>query len=216
MNDRFDQMMGQFQAMRETAIRYYDEKIREFGAVARGVHWNSESSQIQRFDQLLRLIDERDLATVNDYGCGYGALASFLRSRGFRGRYTGFDVSALMIAQAAAAHSGDPLCSFTTDRTAVDEADYCFASGVFNVKQDHSATRWQEYVVATLTDLDRLSGKGFAFNMLSAYSDPEKQRADLFYGAPGFFFDYCKTHFSTRVALLHDYPLYEFTVVVRK
>ena len=29
-------------------------------------------------------------------------------------------------------------------------------------------------------------------------------------------FDLCKRRFSTRVALLHDYPLFEFTVIVRK
>ena len=29
-------------------------------------------------------------------------------------------------------------------------------------------------------------------------------------------FDVCKQPFSPRVALLHDYPLYEFTIIVRK
>jgi len=202
--------------MRETAARYYDDKIRAFGAVARGADWNSEESQQLRFHQLLRLIDESDLETVNDYGCGYGAFASFLRHRGFRGRYTGFDISAPMIAEAIASHAGDTLCSFTNDREALGKADYTFASGVFNVKQDHPSPRWQEYILATLTDMDRLSGKGFAFNMLSSYSDRDKQRSDLFYAEPGFYFDYCKTQFAKQVALLHDYPLYEFTLVVRK
>jgi SAM-dependent methyltransferase len=202
--------------MRETAARYYDEKIRAFGAVARGVDWNSEESQILRFHQLLRLIEAPEMTSVIDYGCGYGAFVSYLRSLGFRGRYLGFDISASMIAQAVAAHTADPFSSFTADREALAEADYTFASGVFNVKQDHSAARWQDYLIATLGDMDRLSGKGFAFNMLSSYSDRDKQRGDLFYGEPGFYFDYCKTHFSRRVALLHDYALYEFTVVVRK
>jgi SAM-dependent methyltransferase len=216
MNDRLDPTMAQFQTMRETAARYYDEKIRVFGAVARGVDWKSEESQHLRFHQLLRLIDEPDLGTVNDYGCGYGAFASFLRGRGFRGRYAGFDISPTMIAEAIAAHAGDPLSSFTNDREALAGADYTFASGVFNVKQDHPSPRWQEYILATLTDMDRLSGKGFAFNMLSSYSDRDKQRSDLFYAEPGFYFDYCKTQFAKQVALLHDYPLYEFTIVVRK
>jgi SAM-dependent methyltransferase len=212
----FDPTMGRFQAMHETAARYYDEKIRAFGAVAKGVDWNSEESQMLRFHQLLRLIDEPDMSTVIDYGCGYGAFASYLRHRGFRGRYTGFDISAPMIAEAVAAHDDDPFCSFTNDRDALGEADYTFASGVFNVKQDHSAARWQEYIMATIRDMDRLSRKGFAFNMLSSYSDRDKQRSNLFYAEPGFYFDHCKRQFSKRVALLHDYPLYEFTIVVRK
>jgi SAM-dependent methyltransferase len=216
MSDQLDPITARFQAMRETAARYYGDKLRQFGAAARGVDWNSEESQVLRFHQLLRLIDDPDIATVNDYGCGYGALASYLRDRGFHGRYTGFDVSEAMIAEAAAVHGGDPLSSFTSHRDDLVEADYTFASGVFNVKQDHSTGEWQDYIIATLEDIDLVSGKGFAFNMLSSYSDRDKQRSTLFYADPRFFFDFCKRQFSKRIALLHDYPLYEFTIVVRK
>ena len=38
----------------------------------------------------------------------------------------------------------------------------------------------------------------------------------LFYADPCFFFDHCKKHFSKNVALLHDYGMYEFTILVRK
>jgi hypothetical protein len=62
----------------------------------------------------------------------------------------------------------------------------------------------------------QLSKKGFAFNILTGYSDPERQRADLYYADPLFFFDYCQKNFSRFVALLHDYPLYEFTILVKK
>jgi hypothetical protein len=41
-------------------------------------------------------------------------------------------------------------------------------------------------------------------------------RPDLYYGDPAFFFDHCKTHYARDVALLHDYGLYEFTLLVRK
>jgi SAM-dependent methyltransferase len=202
--------------MRATAARYYSDKVQQFGATARGVDWNSEQSQALRFGQLLRLTDEREVTSVNDYGCGYGALADYLRQVGRRCRYTGFDISESMIAHAIATHDVDPLRTFTSDPDTLAAADYTFASGVFNVKQDHPANAWQEYVLATLGTMNRLSERGFAFNMLSTYSDPDKQRHDLFYGAPGFFFDYCQTRFSSRVALLHDYPLYEFTILVRK
>jgi SAM-dependent methyltransferase len=202
--------------MRAMAVRYYTEKLRAFGATPAGVDWHSEASQIRRFDELFRLTDDRETASVNDYGCGYGALADYLRQHGRAWRYTGFDIAEPMIAQAAASHAADPLCSFTTDADALRPADYTFASGVFNVKQEHGVEAWQEYVLASLGALDRLSDGGFAFNLLSAYSDAERQRPDLFYGEPAFFFDYCKAHFSPRVALLHDYPLYEFTILVRK
>jgi SAM-dependent methyltransferase len=205
-----------FHAMRETAARYYDERLRTFGPGVSAVDWKSEESQTLRFEQLLRLIDQRELMSVNDYGCGDGALASYLRRRGYGGHYTGLDISEAMVGAAVAAHRHDPLSSFTSRSDTLAPADYTIASGVFNVKQEHEVAGWQEYVLATLADIDRVSRRGFAFNMLSSYSDADRRRPDLFYATPGLFFDYCKAHFSPRVALLHDYPLYEFTIVVRK
>jgi hypothetical protein len=41
-------------------------------------------------------------------------------------------------------------------------------------------------------------------------------RADLFYADPCVYFDLCKRRYSRQVALLHDYGLYEFTLIVRK
>ena len=40
--------------------------------------------------------------------------------------------------------------------------------------------------------------------------------ADLYYADPLDLFDYCKRNFSKNVALLHDYRLYDFTLIVRK
>ena len=38
----------------------------------------------------------------------------------------------------------------------------------------------------------------------------------LFYADPCELFDFCKTRFSQNVALLHDYGLYEFTILVEE
>ena len=56
----------------------------------------------------------------------------------------------------------------------------------------------------------------FAFNVLTSYADPDRMRPDLYYADPCFLFDYCQRRYSRWVAILHDYGLYEFTVVVRK
>ena len=71
-------------------------------------------------------------------------------------------------------------------------------------------------MLRTLAAINGLSKRGFAFNVLTKYSHPEFQRPDLYYADPLFLFDYCKTKFSRFVTLLHDYPLYEFTLLVRK
>jgi SAM-dependent methyltransferase len=195
---------------------YYSEKIAVHGATARGVDWNSPDSQRLRFVQLLKLTDHSQPFTINDYGCGYGALADYLKGEGYAFQYWGFDISPPMIAKAAKLHAGMRELTFLSKKHDLNEADYTVASGIFNVKLRAPSTEWESYVLRTLETISRLSKRGFAFNVLTKYSDPELRRPDLYYADPLFFFDYCKTKFSRFVSLIHDYPLYEFTILVRK
>ena len=182
---------------------YYTSALDRHGATARGVDWNSEASQQLRFDQLARLWEhESSEFSLIDYGCGYGALVPYLRERGVAFRYTGFDISPDMVAAARQLHEGSET-GFFTDEAQLSAADYGVASGTFNVRMDTPDEAWLEYVLETLDRLDQLTRKGFAFNVLSRYSDPERRRADLFYADPLFFFDSWKRRHS-KVALLHD------------
>ena len=97
-----------------------------------------------------------------------------------------------------------------------DIHDYTIASGVFNMNLETTDEEWKNYVINTIGTMNKLSKKGFSFNMLTSYSDKEFMRDDLYYADPLFFFDYCKKNFSKNIALLHDYQLYDFTIVVRK
>jgi SAM-dependent methyltransferase len=191
---------------------YYDEKIRTHGPVARGVDWNSPESQELRFAQLVKLIDPSQPFTVNDFGCGYGALADYLEKSGFQFNYVGFDISAEMIEKAVELH---PRLDFSNDAGQLREADYTLASGIFNVKLNTPEQEWQQYMLDVLDTMNSISNSGFAFNALTKYSDAEFMRSDLYYADPLFFFDHCKTRYSRFVTLLHDYPLYEFTILVR-
>jgi SAM-dependent methyltransferase len=200
----------------ERVAHYYAEKLRAFGATPRGVDWNSADSQALRFSRLLQVVEPDGEVSINDYGCGYGALVDHLEAAGRPLTYCGFDISEPMIGAARARHAGSTRCSFIADPARLLPADYTVASGIFNVKLDHPVDAWREYVLQTLAILESLSTRGFAFNMLSTYSDLEKRRDDLFYADPLLMFDVCKRRFSPRVSLLHDYPLYEFTVIVRR
>lgn len=195
--------------------RYYTERVREFGATARGVDWNSEESQLLRFAQLARVLPAGGRYSIIDYGCGYGALVKYLEQTPAEFDYQGFDVSPEMLHRARAMHYGASL-RFVSAETDLQPADFALASGVFNVKLDTPEAEWAEYVILSLATLDRLGQSGFAFNMLTSYSDPERMRPDLYYGDPCRFFDHCKRNFSKQVALLHDYGLHEFTILVRK
>jgi SAM-dependent methyltransferase len=203
-----------FPTLERDVERYYTERFAEHGPTARGVDWNSEESQTIRFERLLRLHEGSEPFSINDYGCGYGALLSFLAARGYSFTYRGFDLSAAMITHAQE-DAKDPRASFFTDEALLGEADYTVASGLFNVKLDADTATWEAYIFDTLQRFSRLSRRGFAFNMLTSYSEREKMRGDLFYGDPRQYFDICKREFSRDVALLHDYGLWEWTILVR-
>ena len=192
---------------------YYDEKLRTHGPTARGVDWKSPESQELRFAQLAKLIDHDRPFTINDFGCGYGALINYLKSCGLQFQYVGFDISSEMIARAGEMYPG---ASFVDNQGDLREADYTLASGIFNVKLDTDESAWKSYMLDVLDTMNSLSRSGFAFNALTKYSDAEFMRSDLYYADPLFIFDHCKTRYSRFVTLLHDYPLYEFTMLVRK
>jgi SAM-dependent methyltransferase len=196
--------------------RYYSGKIAEHGPTAKGVDWQDEASQTLRFAQLAKLFDVDGAFTINDYGCGYGALARYLEELGYEFAYTGFDISEPMLDQARELSKDSTRCRFVLSEDDLEPASYTVASGIFNVRLGADDASWERHVLETLSRLDALSERGFAFNMLTTYSDPERMRVDLYYADPAAIFDHCKRIFSRWVALLHDYGLYEFTVLVRK
>jgi SAM-dependent methyltransferase len=201
--------------IRRRVDRYYSGKFAEHGASHWGVDWNSTESQELRFEQLLKVVDTGAPFTLNDYGCGYGALAGYLEQRDASFEYTGFDLSPDMIEHARSLYGDRPERRFTISAGELAAADFTVASGIFNVRVGVDEDRWRAYVEETIESLARLSRRGFAFNMLTSYSDPEYMRSDLYYGDPRRYFDLCKRRYSRQVALLHDYGLYEFTILVR-
>ena len=197
---------------------YFSEKLEEFGATPKGVDYNGSASQERRFEQLVKVINPSQSFSVIDYGSGYGAIFDFLNAKGWQFEYYGFDLIEKMIIAGREVHKDYPNAHFTTDQSEVPVADYLLAGAIFNIKLDESYERWQEFILHTLVQMNALCSKGFSFNMLTKYSDVDRmaERPDLFYGDPLFFFDFCKRNFSRNVALLHDYGLYDFTIIIRK
>jgi SAM-dependent methyltransferase len=197
---------------------YFSEKLTAFGATPRGVDYNGPEAQERRFEQLVKVIDPSQPFTVIDYGSGYGAMFDFLSKKGWQFEYFGIDLIEQMVIAGRDAHRDFSNAHFTTRESDVPLADYLLAGAIFNIKLDATHEAWQDFVLETLARMNRLCARGFSFNMLTKYSDADRmaQRPDLFYGDPLFFFDHCKRNFSRNVALLHDYGLYDFTILVRK
>jgi SAM-dependent methyltransferase len=182
------------------------------------VGWKDEASHRLRFEKLIQVIKpqrKEENITVNDFGCGYGAMFNYLNE--ILGpnlvKYYGYDVSEEMIT-AARKFINDPRAEFIESLKVTHLADYSFISGTFNVKLKASDAMWTEYVKETLINAAGMSRKGFSFNALSVYVDWKEE--NLYYADPFLFFDFCKRKFSRYVALLHDYPLFEWTMIVYK
>lgn len=194
---------------------YYTEKVQAFGATPRGVDWNSVESQHLRFDVLTNVIDTDAPFSVLDYGTGFGAMYEYMMPKYKAFEFIGYDISEAMIAEAKKKFAGENTW-WTTELSAGRSYDFAIASGIFNVRLNNNDADWKKYIFDTITKLNTLSVKGFSFNLLTKYSDREYMKDYLYYADPLELFDFCKVNFSKRVALLHDYPLYEFTIIVRK
>ncbi len=152
--------------------------------------------------------------TVNDLGCGYGALFAYLdRLDGVNlEHYFGYDINGAAL-EAAREHA-DERATFVQADEITTEADYSLLSGTLNYKGNASNEAWSEHVKQMIRHVAARSRLGFAFNLMTTYVDYTKP--DLFYADPAHFFTFCNSHISRYVTLLHDYPLYEWTMLVRK
>jgi SAM-dependent methyltransferase len=214
------QYLDKHKAIVELVRAFNDDQLAKCPGMPQGVGWNGEPAQLVRYRQLLKVMVDRSedsTPSLNDVGCGYGALWPMLTKGGPRAHYTGYDVSARMLELAACIHSSDK--ARVPDFRPLQQicvAEYSIASGLFGMRFSGSAGDWQAYVLDTIDLLDHYSQCGFSFNMLTSYSDPDKQDSRLYYADPCFYFDLCKRKYSKDVALLHDYGLYDFTILVRK
>lgn len=198
--------------LKQTA-QYYTRMIAAHGPSPLGVAWSSSEVQELRFRQLLKVAGDCRDCSFNDYGCGYGALIRLMRAEGYQGPYIGYDISEVMIEQAWEQQSDVPDCVFVTDSALLPQADYTVASGIFNIKLDTPRDEWEAYITDTIATLAAHSKRGFAFNMLKAHPDPQRVNPHLYFGDPNFYIDYCSRELSSRVAMLGDYGLYDFTIL---
>ena len=197
---------------------YYQNNLSAHGAGAQGVGWKNEEAQHVRFEQLLKVIYSKGPFTINDIGCGVGDLSAYISAKKIEYQYVGYDVLDEMVTQAKLKYpeNGSRRFEQVNDLAQMKEADYCVASGIFNLKFEVSEESWKEYIIETIRILHGKSKLGFSFNALTSYSDKDFMKPELHYSNPTWLFDYCKTHFAKNVALLHDYSQYDFTILVKK
>ncbi len=201
----------------EFVSRVYTYRINECGPVANGVFWKDADGQMLRLELLLQAIAGEDLngpITVNDLGCGYGALFDLIKDEPMMrgGRYFGYDISPEMIDAAKAQHS-DPRANFFVSPVATETADYSFVSGTYNMSMSADPILWAHYIKTSLDMLWKKTTKVMAFNLLD--KDSTSKLDDLYYADRRTFLEHALT-LSPEVEIIDDYPLDEFTIVVKR
>ncbi len=201
-------------AARSTVVEYYEQRLAQHGPTAQGMDWKDADSQRLRFEVLSAVCDLEG-KSVHEVGAGAGHLCDFLRERGLAAEYSGSDLSAAMVEAARRAHPG--VVFERRDALAKSPAapwDVLVCSGLFHVKLDTPDSDWRAFVEAVLRRMFADCRSAIAFNLMS---DRVDFRIDtLYYSSPEEMLDFCRREFSRHVVLRHDYPLYEYTVHVRR
>ncbi len=203
--------------IRNRVRAYYSEAIDQHGPTPLGVDWPSVASQYLRFLQLLKICDFDRPFSLNDFGCGYGALLEYLALRhgGARIAYDGIDLSPSMIATASKRWSTRPQTAFRVASRCLKTADYSIASGVFNVRLSQPIDAWEIYIEHILRDLCDRSRVGFAVNFMLPHDDAPTEN-ELYRTPRSRWIAFCRKRLSCTVTPLTGYGLREFTLLARR
>jgi SAM-dependent methyltransferase len=204
--------------LRVEVAQYYTQKITRHGATPLGVDWSCVPTQEMRFVQLLKLCEFSSPVTLNDIGCGYGALLAFLVKRYPKKKidYLGVDLSAAMISQAQQLWGKRAYAEFVIAGTRSRVADYSLASGIFNVKLTQSIAMWEQFITTTLADMYATSQRGFAINFLTPLPADRDIIPELYRVSPDVWSAYCENTFAAKVEIIAGYGMREYTLLVRK
>jgi len=195
---------------RRTAERYR-QLLAEHGASHRTLDWGSRAGQHLRFS-VLAGIGNLAGSRILDVGCGLGDFAGWLDAQGIAADYTGVDLTAELVEQAARLHPRRRfLHGSILDESLWSEErfDYVLASGIFATYPAGA----DDFLRRAVSRMWRLAERGCACNSLSAWA-PTREAGE-FHADPLAVLDYCRG-LTPWVALRHDYHPRDFTVYLRR
>lgn len=189
---------------RDEIIRLYDDRFAEHGYGTATLGWRGVEDQQLRFEVLCDIADLSG-ARICDVGCGFGDLAAYLEHRFSDISYVGVDITPSLIKEAKQRRPELEFHCVDILQSGFDlRADYFLLSGALNY-------RFKDNWGLTTTMISKMweqSNKGVAVNFLSSYVN--FVRPHNYHHKPEDVFGFARS-LTKRVALRHDYPLWEFT-----
>lgn len=201
----------------QPVAKLFDKSVQVFGANHKAVAWRDPILQFRRFQVFSGLMtsseDAKGGVSVNDLGCGYGAMFhAFADLPPLKnGKFFGYDISSEMLA-VARKHIRDPRATFIQSHVATEEADYSFVSGTYNMKLGAKNERWREYVEDNLVQLWSVTKRALGFNMLSSHNP--RRETTLYYADPEHFTEFCRRNISPNLRRINNMSPEEWTIFI--
>ncbi len=198
--------------------RSYEWSINKYGSNHRATAWRDGNRQQRRFNIFANLLPSdtgRNNVSINDLGCGYGAMFDTFKElpQFSNGTYFGYDISQSMV-KAARLNVKDPRALFILNHEATESADYSFVSGTYNMKMTASEDEWLPYIENSIVQLWSKTNVGMGFNMLNVES-PLRERT-LYYADPEHFMYFCQKYLKGKTRMIYSLHPNEFIIFIQK
>ena len=193
-------------------IEMYNTFANKYGISSKSVLLDDSQTQYFRFYELIKHLDLNDhRKTLLDVGCGNGELYKFLNFLGFRGKYVGYDINEMLLAQAQKRFLDiDVQCRDIMGEEITQRFDSVVLSGLFNINVGQTVAWVQDF----LKKMYELSSEVMVVNMISTHVN---YRDDgTFYIDPAEILSFCIGNLSKRTTLIHHNLPYNYTVAVFK
>lgn len=161
----------------------YRDRLAALGPIPKGVFWRNESTQLARFNALLKLVNTVTPVAnpmLADVGCGYGAMLNFIQKtpRYQNFRYIGIDINRAMIKVCKQKFPKQKRLFFI-GKHPPSPVDFCVFSGTFNLCHTTDTSLWLNYVFANLQKCWEYSRFGLVLNLLCSHQTEIKKQ--IFY-----------------------------------
>jgi len=195
----------------------YEKNFIDYGDTFKGVGWNNSKNAIKRYTEISKLFSGvNKKISILDIGCGTSLYYEFLKKKYKNFRYFGADSSNLMIQKSIEKFPKVKYykCDFISSSIKNKSFDYSIINGVFTQKGNTSDIEMTRYIRKILLNVNKVSKKGIAFNLLSPSVDWKNKKN--FYPNLDQFFDFLTKKISRNIVVNHSYGLYELIIYVYK
>lgn len=193
---------------------FYNNRFIESGDNINSVGWKSKQDQFLRFEILLRGFDLHNKSFL-DVGCGLGGFIDFLNFKKIKGyKYLGIDISNNLLDFAKLKYQKNKNVEFRLGEILEmnflkRKFDFVIASGAFS----YNSLNMDVYAIKSIKKMFLISDIACSANFLSSYSDFQLKKNKHY--SPELIFSKSK-EITKKVTLIHDYPLYEFTIQLKR